>query len=162
MATEIERKFLVANDSWRQHCTRIEQIRDGLIARTGNRKVRVRICGERATIAIKAKHKGFTDAEFEYEIPMADAEELLTSHCGEYLLTKICHHVPYKGFMWQVDVYQGILEGMTLAEVELPRADIDVPLPDWVGAEVTGKPEFRKFNLHKAQLDRVRSPAPTR
>jgi adenylate cyclase len=162
MATEIERKFLVTNDGWRRHCTRIERIRDGLIARTGNRKVRVRICGERATIAIKAKDKGFTDAEFEYEIPMADAEELLASHCGEYLLTKIRHYVPYGGFTWQVDVYDGILAGVTLAEVELPRADVDVPLPDWVGEEVTGKRGYKKFDMHRAQLDRLRSSAPTR
>lgn len=162
MATEIERKFLVTCDDWRQHCTRIERIRDGLIARTGNRKVRVRIAGERATIAIKAKQKDFTDAEFEYEIPMADAEELLASHCGEYLLTKIRHYVPYRGLTWQVDVYEGILAGVTLAEVELPRADVDVPLPGWVGTEVTGKPEYRKFNLHEAQLHRLRSRVPAR
>lgn len=154
MATEIERKFLVANDGWRRSCSRMERIRDGLVARDGDRKVRVRICDERATIAVKAKREGISDAEFEYDIPKADAEELLASHCGP-VLAKIRHHVPCKGYTWQVDVYQGLLEGVVLAEVELPRADVDVPLPDWIGAEVTGKPEYKKRNLLAARLNRL-------
>lgn len=153
MATEIERKFLVVNDRWREHCTRRQRIRDGLVAATADRKVRVRICGTRATIAIKAKREGFTDAEYEYEIPISDAEELLASHCGPHLLTKVRHDVPYRGFTWQVDVYEGILAGVILAEVELPRADIDVPLPDWIGKEVTGQPDYRKINMQQARLD---------
>ena len=156
MAIEIERKFLVANDSWRRSCSRTQHIRDGLIATAGDRKVRVRICDERATIAVKAKREGFSDAEFEYDIPKADAEELLASHCG-HLLAKTRYDVPYKGYTWQIDVYEGLLKGVILAEVELPRADVDVPLPDWIGKEVTGKPEFKKKNMVAAELNRVRN-----
>lgn len=159
MATEIERKFLVANDGWRQSYSRFTRIRDGLVAMTDDRKVRVRIYDERATIAVKAKREGFSDAEFEYDIPKADAEELLASHCGRQLLTKIRYDVPYKGFTWQVDVYEGLLEGVILAEVELPRADVDVPLPDWIGKEVTGRPEYKKNNMLRAKLNRVWTPA---
>lgn len=159
MATEIERKFLVANDGWRKSYTRKTQIRDGLVAMTDDRKVRVRIYDERATIAIKAKREGISDAEFEYDIPKADAEELLELHCGRQWLTKVRYDVPHKGFTWQVDVYEGLLKGVILAEVELRRADVDVPLPDWIGKEVTGRPEYKKNNMLQAKLNRVRTPA---
>jgi CYTH domain-containing protein len=155
MSIEIERKFLVANDGWRRRFVRMQRIRDGLVAATDDRKVRVRICDERATIAVKAKREGFTDAEFEYEIPKGDAEEMLASYCGQQL-TKRRYDVPYRGHTWQVDVYEGLLEGVILADVELPRADIDVPLPDWVGTEVTGRPEYKKRNMLAARLSRVR------
>lgn len=135
------------------------RIRDGLVARTADRKVRVRIYDERATIAVKAKREGFSDAEFEYDIPKADAEEMLASYCGQQLLTKVRYDVPYKGFTWQVDVYEGPLEGVILAEVELPRVDVDVPLPDWIGKEVTGRPEYKKTNMLGAKLNRVQMPA---
>jgi CYTH domain-containing protein len=153
MAIEIERKFLVANDGWRRNCCRTERIRDGLIAREGDRKVRVRISGDRATLAVKAKLGGIRDAEFEYEIPKTDAEELLSAHCGSSL-TKTRHHVPCSGYTWHVDVYEGLLEGVILAEVELPSADVDVPLPDWIGKEVTGTAEYKKRNLLAARLNR--------
>ena len=81
MATEIERKFLLANDSWRRHVRR-ERLRDGLIATAGNRKVRVRAYAHRATLTVKAKTGGLRNAEYEYEIPLTNAEEMLTSHCA--------------------------------------------------------------------------------
>lgn len=155
MATEIERKFLVVSDAWRSLCTRRQQIRDGLVAMTDDRKVRVRILARKATLTIKVRRAGNTNTEFEYEIPMADAEVLLASHCGPHVLTKTRYDVPCAGFLWQVDVYEGILAGVILAEVELPRAGIHVPLPDWVGKEVTGLPEYRKYNMLNVRLKRA-------
>ena len=152
MATETERKFLLADDGWRTQCVRSERLRDGLIAITGNRKVRVRIYAERATLTVKAKTGQSSDAEYEYEIPLADAEELLASHCDGNLLSKVRHYVPFKGFMWEIDVYEGLLSGVMLAEVELQGEDVEVPLPPWVGEEVTGRPEYKKINMHKARL----------
>lgn len=152
MAIEIERKFLLADDGWRPLAVREDRLRDGLLAVTADRKVRVRIYGDRATLTVKARSGGIRNAEYEYEIPVADAEELQARHCDGNLLAKTRHYVPYKGFMWEVDVYEGLLAGVVLAEVEIPRENTDVPLPPWVGAEVTGKPEYKKINLQKARL----------
>lgn len=152
MATEIERKFLLADDNWRTHCVRQERLCDGLIAIAGDRKVRVRTYADRATLTVKAKTGKSRNAEYEYEIPLADAEEMLASHCDGNLLSKIRHYVPYKGFTWEIDVYEDLLSGIVLAEVELPGEDVDVPLPPWVGAEVTGKPEYKKINMQKERL----------
>lgn len=155
MATEIERKFLLADDGWRELSVRQERLRDGLVASTADRKVRVRIYdsgGSRATLTVKTGTGARRNAEFEYAIPVADAEMLLARHCGEMLLTKTRHYVPHEGFTWEIDVYEGLLDGVVMAEVELPREDIEVPLPAWVGREVTGDPDYKKINLQKARL----------
>jgi adenylate cyclase len=154
MSTEIERKFLVSGEAWRSLATRSVRLRDGLIAVTDDRKVRVRIYEEdaRATITIKARAGGFRNAEFEYEIPMADAEELLASHCGVNVLSKHRYFVPHRGFVWHVDVYEGILDGVTLAEVEVAREDAPLILPNWIGQDVTGRPEYKKLNMLRARL----------
>ncbi|WP_020695770.1 CYTH domain-containing protein [Reyranella massiliensis] len=152
MATEIERKFLLAGDGWRTQFTHRKRIRDGLVATAGRRKVRVRAYDDRATLTIKAKTASLGDAEYEYEIPLTDAEELLATHCDGRVLSKTRYYVPYKGFVWEIDEYDGILSGVVLAEVELSREDVEVPLPSWVGEEITGRPEYRKSNMHVARL----------
>lgn len=156
MATEIERKFLLTGDGWRKLSLRQERLRDGLVATAADRKVRVRIYNgggcARATLTVKTGTGARRNAEYEYEIPVADAEELLARHCDDMLLTKTRHDVPYQGFMWQIDVYEGLLDGVVMAEVELPREDIDLPLPPWIGREVTGNPDYKKINLQKARL----------
>ncbi len=152
MATEIERKFLLANDGWRAQYTHLKRIRDGLIATAVGRKVRVRAYGDQATLTIKAKTAGLADAEHEYEIPLADAEELLTTQCDEKILSETRYYVPYKGFVWEIDKYSGILSGTVLAEVDLSREDAEVPLPPWVGTEIAGRPEYKKRNMHAARL----------
>ena len=156
MATEIERKFLVSGEAWRKLATYREHLRDGLIAMTDDRKVRVRIYeeDERATVTIKAKIGGIRDAEFEYNIPIADAEELLASHCGVNVFSKHRYFVPHRGFIWHVDVYEGILDGVILAEVEIAKEDAPVTLPNWIGQDVTGKPEYKKLNMLRARLTR--------
>lgn len=152
MATEIERKFLVASNDWQARYTRKEHLRDGLVSFSPDRKVRVRVRDDvRATLAIKAKKAGPRDSEFEYEIPVADAEELLASHCGAHVLEKTRYFVPYAGFVWEVDVYEGMLDGVVLAEVEVASEDVHVPLPDWIGVEVTGRPEYKKINMQRAR-----------
>lgn len=152
MATEIERKFLVSGDGWRAGVVRHERLQDGLIAATADRKVRVRIYDGRATLTVKAKTGSLRNAEFEYEIPVADAEDMLAHHCDSFPLAKTRHYVPFKGFTWEIDVYEGLLAGVVLAEVEIPREDVDVPLPPWIGAEVTGLPDYKKANLKQARL----------
>ena len=146
---EIERKFLVADGSWQAHAVRHEHLQDGLISHSAERKVRVRIRDGSATLTIKAKREGIRDIEFEYPIPLSDARELLASHCGDLTLEKTRYYVPHGAFVWHVDVYDGLLDGVVLAEVELPGEHADLPLPRWVGAEVTGRPEYRKINLQR-------------
>ena len=152
MAVEIERKFLVRDDSWRVQVNHQQEIRDGLIAVANGRKVRVRICDERATLTVKSKTAGLANAEFEYEIPLSDAEEMMAHHCLRSNLTKTRYYVPYGDHTWQVDVYKGILAGVVLAEVELPSETTELALPPWVGREVTGDPAYKKLNMVNARL----------
>ena len=148
MSLEIERKFLVTNDDWKQSVTRSARITDGLIASSNGRKVRVRIENDRATVAIKSARKGPARSEYEYEIPVDDAEELLTM-CDR-TLEKDRHYVEDEGTLWTVDVYDGVLKGVVIAEVELDREDQELKLPGWISMEVTGDPRYSKINMSSA------------
>src|SRR5215469_5927323 len=149
MAIEIERKFLLANDTWRREVIKSEHMRDGLIARFGEGKVRVRLTdGNKASLTIKGAKEGILRPEFEYEIPRADAEEMLRILCqGDPVLEKVRHTVPFSGLDWTIDVYAGLLAGVAFAEVELQHPDQHLQLPPWVGEEVTSDPRFRKRSL---------------
>ncbi|WP_353474440.1 CYTH domain-containing protein [Salipiger sp. H15] len=151
MAKEIERKFLVANDGWKAEVARSERLRDGLIAAEGGRKARVRFYDGRATLCIKGKRDGLSRDEFEYPIPAEDAEEMLAAHCGGDVVEKTRHHIPRGALVWTVDVYEGLLAGIIVAEVELPDLDTPLPLPGWIGREVTGLQEYRKVNMLAAR-----------
>jgi adenylate cyclase len=156
MALEIERKFLVRDGGWRTSCTRQHEIRDGLIAIAAGRKVRVRICDQRATLTVKANTEGLANAEFEYEIPLPDAEKLLAHHCLHSALPKTRYVVPYSAQTWHVDVYKGALEGVVLAEVELPSETAKFTLPPWIAKEVTGDPAYKKINMVNARSSTTR------
>jgi adenylate cyclase len=147
MALEIERKFLVTDDTWRGQTLRSERLVDGLLATSKGRKVRVRLYADHATIAIKTRKKGRVRFEYEYEIPIGDARHMLKTECGRSVLAKTRHYVPYAGYTWEVDEYEAPLDGIVLAEVELRSADEDPPLPCWVGSDVTGDPAFQKTRL---------------
>jgi CYTH domain-containing protein len=147
MALEIERKFLVRDESWRASCTGQHEIRDGLIAVAYGRKVRVRVCDRRATLTVKTKTEGLANHEYEYEIPLSDGEELLAHHCLRGALAKTRYVVPHGQHVWHVDVYKGLLQGVVLAEVELPSETADLALPPWIGREVTGNPDYKKSNM---------------
>ena len=147
MTLEIERKFLVANDSWKNSVVRSARIRDGLIANNKGHKARVRIANDVATIAVKSRRSGLARTEFEYVIPNSDAEEMLRIMCEGNVLDKAQHFVSHAGNTWQVDVYEELLDGVVLAEIELTDADEKLTLPDWIGAEVTADPTYRKINM---------------
>jgi adenylate cyclase len=144
---EIERKFLVANDEWKRSTVRSVSIRDGLIATYKDRKVRVRISGNTATIAIKGLRTGLTRAEFEYGIPFSDAERMLSTICRDDTLEKQRFFVEDGDAIWHVDVYGGILEGFVIAEIELQQETEPLALPRWIGREVTGDSHYRKINM---------------
>ena len=151
MALEIERKFLVVNDRWREHVTAKLDLKDGLISRDFHKKVRVRSYGDRATLTVKSRAAGMRRDEFEYEIPLDDAAALLKL-CGEMVITKTRHIVPWLGHNWEVDVYHGVLEGVVIAEIELTSETAVFERPSWVGAEVTGDARFKKINLLNERL----------
>ena len=150
MTLEIERKFLVANDGWKNSVSRRVRIRDGLIANNNGHKARVRIADDTATIAIKSRKRGLVRAEFEYAIPYSDAEQILRIMCDGNVLNKVRHFVPYASDTWQIDVYEGLLDGIVLAEIELTDADQKLTIPDWIGAEVSFDPRYRKINMVSA------------
>lgn len=138
MAKEIERKFLVASDGWRQHTDKGIRLRQAYIVTMEDRSVRVRIHGNKwARLTIKIGKSSLVRNEYEYELPMDDAHELLAQAVG-IVIEKRRFRVPHKGFTWEVDVYEGALEGLVVAEVEMKR-ESDLPaLPAWLGREITG------------------------
>ena len=152
MPTEIERKFLVANDDWKDSVTRRIRIRDGLIASNNGNKARVRIADSNATITLKSRRRGSIRTEFEYAIPYSDAVEILRTMCDGHILDKVRHVITDAGTVWHVDVYEGILNGVVLAEVELQHPDQKFDLPGWIGKEVTGDPRYRKINMQTQRI----------
>jgi adenylate cyclase len=147
MALEIERKFLVADDNWSNSIIRRVHIRDGLLCSDNDRKVRVRILDNSATITVKSHRVGVVRAEFEYAIPLSDAEEMIRSLPHDRILEKWRHLVPYEGLNWEIDVYEGILQGVVVAEIEMKTETQMLRIPPWIGREVTGDPKYRKLNM---------------
>lgn len=139
---EIERKFLVSTVAFREAAIETLPIDQGYL-HADSPTVRVRRRGEQAFLTIKSRtdEHGLVRDEYEYEIPLADAEALLVM-CGERRLTKVRHLVPYQGHLWEVDVFAGRHEGLCLAEIELSAPDEHFDLPPWVGEEVTGDPRY--------------------
>src|SRR5262245_49210873 len=152
MPLEIERKFLVIAGGWRNSVTQAIRIRDGLVATRDGHKVRVRIADARATVALKSRRLGTSRTEFEYAIPLPDAEEILRIMCEGNILEKVRHCVPHAGAIWNVDVYDGVLSGVILAEVELTHADQQLEIPEWIGEEVTDDPKYRKINMRAERI----------
>lgn len=157
MAVEIERKFLVASDRWKEEVVRSVRLRDGLISSSERGKVRVRITDDKATLAIKGPRRGLSRDEYEYEIPFEDGVALLERHCAHDILEKTRFFVPAGDLVWEVDVYSGILSGVVIAEIELPSEDTDFDRPSWLGAEVTGREEYRKINMLNARLSTMQT-----
>jgi CYTH domain-containing protein len=138
MAREIERKFLVAEDGWRKGARGVRYRQGYLSAGEGARcTVRVRIAAERAFLTIKGPAAGAARDEYEYQIPVADAEEMLSRLAAGGTVEKTRHRVPHAGRVWEVDEFAGDNAPLVLAEVELERVDDPVELPPWVGREVT-------------------------
>jgi len=152
MPIEIERKFLLTNDGWKSQVARRIHIRDGLIANNNGNKARVRIADAKATITLKSSRRGRIRTEFEYAIPYSDALEILQTMCDGRVLDKVRYFIPYAGLLWHVDVYEGILNGVVLAEVELQHADQELDLPPWIGEEVTNNPRYRKLNMERQRI----------
>ena len=144
MALEIERKFLVAEGAWQQAPGVL--YRQGYLNRDKTRTVRVRVAGEAAFLTIKGVSVGATRAEFEYPIPLADAQALLTL-CDGPLIEKTRHVMTYEGTTWEVDVFAGDNAGLVVAEVELMAEGQPFARPEWLGEEVTHDARYFNSNL---------------
>jgi adenylate cyclase len=144
MPVEIERKFLVRGESWRGGAA--ISIRQGYLAAGPSLSVRVRRAGAAAFITVKGG-AGLVRAEYEYAIPPADADEMLAQLCRHPLVEKQRHEVRFAGLDWVVDEFEGALAGLVLAEIELDDPEQPVPLPPWVGLEVTEDPRYLNANL---------------
>lgn len=146
MGTEIERKFLVAGEGWRDQGTSTE-FRQGYLSTVKERTVRVRASGGEGWLTIKGITVGATRAEFEYEIPVGDANEMLDELCEQPIIEKVRHLVEFDGTTWEVDEFSGVNEGLVVAEVELESDDEELTPPDWLGDEVTDDPRYFNSNL---------------
>jgi CYTH domain-containing protein len=144
MAVEIERKFRVVGDAWRtDHGTRYRQ---GYLSRDPERTVRVRIADDQAFLTIKGRTVGASRPEFEYPIPLADAEQLL-GLCDGPLIEKTRHHIRHHDIIWEVDEFAGDNTGLVIAEIELASEDHAFASPPWLGQEVTHDPRYYNANL---------------
>ncbi len=142
MGVEIERKFLVRADAWRQAADEGVRYRQGYLNRDGRSSVRVRVGGGRARLNIKSGELGMSRLEFEYPVPLADAEEMLARLCHRPLIEKTRYRVRHGAHVWEVDVFEGENAGLVVAEVELEAPEEALELPAWVGEEVTGDPRY--------------------
>lgn len=147
MAFEIERKFLVdAANLSEIHLVGGEKISQGYLCTDIEKTVRVRIKKNRGYICVKTKNIGIVRKEFEYEIPVADAEELLKI-CAPNVLSKIRYKIDFKNHAWELDIFEGKLAGLIMAEVELKSAGEFVEIPSWAGREVSDDSRFYNVRL---------------
>jgi adenylate cyclase len=147
MGIEIERKFLVKNEAWKSDDLEGLRCRQGYLIAEKEKTVRIRIIGERAFLTIKGKTAGITRSEFEYEIPVQDAEALLEL-CGGAVIEKTRYFIECAGMTWELDVFAGDNTGLVMAEIELEAEDQRFILPPWAGKEVSS--EMRYYNASLA------------
>ena len=154
MAKEIERKLLVKNDGWRSETTRSTDLVQAYIAAMDDRSLRVRLIDDvRATLTLKIGRQLLSRDEFEYDIPVSDAKELIGSAFG-IVLVKTRHIVEHEGFVWEVDAYGGAYSGLVVAEVEMQHEQEQPAQPAWIGTEVTGDRRFSNLVMATEDLSR--------
>ena len=145
MGIEIERKFLVIGEDWKRGQTP-QLLSQGYLNRDKQRTVRVRVAGDEAWLTIKGQSQGATRAEFEYAIPLADAQEMLALSDGPRV-EKYRWRLPHGGLIWEVDEFLGENAGLVVAEIELSSEDQTFDKPAWVGEEVTDDPRYFNSGL---------------
>jgi CYTH domain-containing protein len=157
MPKEIERKFLVARDDWRREFNVVKRFQQAVIISEGNRTLRIRIIddkdGKHARLTLKLGIDGSTMSrhEFEYEIPLAEGEELMALANGKKI-SKTRYEVPRGDHVWEIDVYDGNLDGLIVAEVEMKTEDASPEMPSWLGRELTGDRRFSNQALAEGSL----------
>ena len=146
MATEIERKYLVLDETWRSR-TVGTLFRQGYLSTVKERTVRVRVVGDLGYLTVKGLTVGSVRTEFEYIVPIADAEQMLNELCEQPLIEKTRYVIEENGLTWEIDEFAGANEGLIVAEVELGDESQQVDPPDWVGEEVTNDARYFNANL---------------
>ncbi len=146
MNKEIERKFLVKNHDFKK-IERGVLIRQGFLSTANERVVRIRIKESQAYLTVKGISIGASRTEFEYEIPLKDAEIMISELCEKPVIEKYRYCIKTNDFLWEVDEFKGENEGLIIAEIELRSEDQPFDIPEWVGEEVTGDPRYYNSNL---------------
>jgi CYTH domain-containing protein len=146
LGIEIERKYLVASQDWRDLAAGVDY-RQGYLSTVKERTVRVRTIGDRGFLTIKGISTGASRAEYEYEIPAGEAHEMLDQLCERPLIEKRRFEVPFGGLIWEIDEFFGENAGLVVAEVELEDEDEEIDVPLWIGVEVTGDPRYFNSSL---------------
>jgi CYTH domain-containing protein len=145
---EIERKYLLETMDWKEELTQsITNIKQAYLFEDQYKSIRIRIRAEKAFLTIKMG-RGITRNEFEYLIPVSDAEEMIEK-AALLCLEKDRYVIQYKGNIWEVDVFKGKYKGLVLAEIELDHENDEIELPSWIGKEVTNDPAYLNVNLFK-------------
>jgi adenylate cyclase len=147
MGIEIERKYLIANDSWQENADEGIQMIQGYMSSNDKSSVRIRVNGEIANLNIKSKTIGAQRSEFDYLIPVAEAMEMLETLCNKPFIKKTRYHVKFQDHTWEIDVFAGENQGLIVAELELNSVDENFVLPDWIGKEVTDDPRYYNICL---------------
>lgn len=142
MGKEIERKFLVKDQSFKSLATTVDRIEQGYISLRPGGTVRVRIKNERAFITVKGLNNGAVRDEWEYEIPNSDALEMMNRVTEGTVIKKCRYDVDYEGHKWEIDVFEGVHQGLILAEIELENENATFVKPPFIGEEVTGDPQY--------------------
>lgn len=148
MGKEIERKFLVKGDSWHGQAHG-KRYRQGYLSTVKERTVRIRTVGEEGFVTIKGITIGASRPEYEYGIPLKDANEMLDELCEKPIIEKTRYRIPQGNLAWEIDEFEGDNRGLIVAEIELKDEDQTVDFPDWVGKEVTDDPRYFNANLVK-------------
>jgi adenylate cyclase len=154
MAIEIERKFRVIGEGWREAIGRSTRLRQGYLANTARASIRVRLAGDEAWLSVKAMTPGRARAEYEVRIPPADAGEMLAQLCEGPLIEKWRHIVAYGPDRWEVDEFLGENAGLVIAELELETEHQAFVRPDWLGREVTDELRYYNFRLSQEPFRR--------
>ena len=146
MGVEIERKFLLKNKEWRYHVDAGVEIKQGYLNSTKERTVRIRINGKIGLITVKGETINSTRKEYEYQIPIEDAEELLEL-CEKPIIEKTRFEIIHNQKVWEIDEFRGINEGLIVAEIELEDENEELEFPLWIGEEVTSDARYYNANL---------------
>jgi len=149
MAEEIEHKFLIQNEDWKENVHLSSEYKQGYLISDNKRSVRIRTSNNKAWLNIKSATIGTHRQEFEYEIPLEEGKEILETLCEIPLIEKIRHLVTYKQHTWEIDVFSGDNTGLTVAEIELSKIGEYFEKPNWIGKEVTEDRRYYNNSLCK-------------
>jgi adenylate cyclase len=142
MGWEIERKFLIRSNEWRQQASEGVYYRQGYLANSDKCSIRVRIAGDKGSLNLKSATFTVTRTEFDYAIPLGDAEAILKYLSSRPHIEKTRYLVKHADHTWEIDVFEGDNKGLIVAEIELTDVDESFERPEWLGEEVSDDPRY--------------------